>query len=97
RPLPLSLRDARPIFGVVPRPGAEGIRRRWYGVAPYLLDAAYEADGTLDDRLQEWRKHDGEGSRLVDHMRWAMHPVREEMGEPPRSEEHTSELQSRFD
>ncbi|WP_022919745.1 DEAD/DEAH box helicase [Ruania albidiflava] len=77
------VRTALAEIGVVPQPGAEGIRRRWYGVAPYLLDAELATDGTLDDRLQEWRKHDGEGSRLVDHMRWAMHPVRAEMGEPP--------------
>src|SRR5699024_3874817 len=77
------VRAALAEISVVPQPGSEGIRRRWYGVAPYLLDTELATDGTLDDRLQEWRKHDGEGSRLVDHMRWAMLPVREEMGEPP--------------
>lgn len=77
------IRRALAEIDVVPKPGAEGSRRRWYGVAPYLLDAAHETDGTLEDRLQEWRKHHGEGSRLVDHMQWAMRPVIAELGDPP--------------
>src|SRR5699024_4502286 len=77
------VRAALAEIGAVPQPGAEGSRRRWYGAAPHMRDAQRENDRTPGDRVQEWRKHDGEGSRLVDHMRWAMHPAREELGEPP--------------
>src|SRR5690606_21758301 len=71
-------------LGIHPQPGAEGARRRWYGVAPYLLDAAFAGDGSLDGRLQQWLKDErGQGSRLVDHMRWAMDPANvAELGDP---------------
>lgn len=70
-----------------PQPGKEGVRRRWYGVVPYLLDAEYAADGSENGRLRQWLKDErGEGSLLVDHMRWASRPGGPdvaEMGEPP--------------
>src|SRR5699024_4719941 len=59
-------------LGIVPQPGAEGQRRRWYGVAPYRLDAALADDGSARERLTRWLKDErGQGSRLVDHMHWA--------------------------
>jgi len=78
------VREALAQVGVVPGPGAEGIRRRWYGVAPYLMDAAFDADGSLDGRVRKWLKDErGEGSRLVDHMYWAMEPNLADLGDPP--------------
>ncbi|MDI3331911.1 MAG: DEAD/DEAH box helicase [Micrococcus sp.] len=71
-------------LGIHPQPGNEGARRRWYGVAPYLLDAEYAADGSVTGRLRQWLQGErGEGSRIVDHMRWAMEPDFAELGDPP--------------
>ncbi|GAA1128591.1 DEAD/DEAH box helicase [Citricoccus alkalitolerans] len=76
-----------------PQLGAEGSRRRWYGVAPYLLDALLGDDGSLEDRLTQWLKDErGEGSRLVDHMRWAMDPDLAELGDPPEDLAHVLTL-----
>lgn len=78
------LRELLAGLGIHPQPGKEGVRRRWYGVVPYLLDAEYAADGSENGRLSQWLKDErGEGSLLVDHMRWAAGPDVAEMGEPP--------------
>ncbi|GAA4513800.1 helicase-related protein [Brevibacterium yomogidense] len=70
--------------GIHPQPGAEGLRRRWYGVAPFLLDrAAAAGEGWDADVPQDaWTDGDG-GIRLSDHAQWALNPLLEEMGPPP--------------
>lgn len=70
--------------GIHPQPGTEGARRRWYGVAPYLLDAAFVADAHHEARLRAWAVGDRTAeSHLVAHMRWAVDPVKDELGDPP--------------
>lgn len=50
-------------------------------------DAAYAAGGSENERMRQWLKDErGEGSLLVDHMRWASRPGGPdvaEMGKPP--------------
>jgi hypothetical protein len=70
--------------GIQPQPGAGGLRRRWYGVAPFLLDRAAAFDGGWNPFVPDeaWSKGDTE-TRLVDHVQWAREPDLELMGEPP--------------
>ncbi|AZL13425.1 helicase [Brevibacterium aurantiacum] len=67
-----------------PQKGAEGLRRRWYGVAPFLLDraAALREGWAAQIPHDAWSEGDG-GGRLSDHARWALDPLLEEMGPPP--------------
>jgi hypothetical protein len=70
--------------GIRPQPGAGGLRRRWYGVAAFLLDQNTAADGGWDPLVPDeaWSKGDTE-TRLVDHVQWARNPNLELMGPPP--------------
>src|SRR5690625_4894199 len=70
--------------GIRPQPGAEGIRRRWYGVAPFLLDRWAASQGGWDPLVPDeaWSKGDTE-TRLVDHVQWARNPDPGLMGDPP--------------
>ncbi|MFB2572707.1 helicase-related protein [Micrococcus sp. IITD107] len=77
--------------GVHPQPGAEGARRRWYGVAPYLLDKAYLEDSDREARLAAWTDKTDD-SRLVEHMRWAIEPIQAELGDPPEDLAHVLTL-----
>lgn len=69
---------------IVPAAGAEGARRRWYGVAPFLLDQyAAQAEGWDPFvPLEAWSKGDT-GTVLVRHVQWAREPDFEAMGAPP--------------
>lgn len=70
--------------GIRPQPGAGGLRRRWYGVAAFLLDRVAAAEGGWDPLVPDeaWSKGDTE-TRLVDHVQWARNPDLELMGPPP--------------
>ena len=70
--------------GIHPQKGAEGLRRRWYGVAPFLLDHAVASREGWDSQIpyEGWSEGDG-GSRLSDHAQWALNPLLEELGPPP--------------
>lgn len=76
--------DALEHAGIRPQAGAEGLRRRWYGVAPFLLDRAAAFEGGWDPLVPDeaWSKGDTE-TRLVDHVQWARQPNLELMGDPP--------------
>lgn len=70
--------------GIQPQPGTEGVRRRWYGVAPFVLDQMLAADGNWDPLVPDeaWSKGDLE-TRLVEHVQWARNPDLDLMGDPP--------------
>ena len=76
--------DALERAGIRPQPGAEGLRRRWYGVAAFLLDRMTAAADGWDPLVPDeaWSKGDTE-TRLVDHVQWARNPHPEVMGPPP--------------
>lgn len=70
--------------GIIPKPGAGGLRRRWYGVAAFLLDQHTAGDEGWDPLVPDeaWSQGDT-GTRLVDHVQWARKPDLELMGAPP--------------
>lgn len=67
-----------------PTQDAGGLRRRWYGVAPWLLDQEIaDAEGwTPHLPIEAWSEGDVE-TRLADHVRWAKTPLFDELGDPP--------------
>ena len=66
---------------------ADGARRRWYGVAPVLLDrvVAAQEGWTAELPMRAWSDRQ-DGSRLADHALWAekdIEAMEEEFGPPP--------------
>ena len=73
--------------GIEPQRGGDGSRRRWYGLAPMLLDrlAAEDEGWTAGLPMRAWSDRN-EGSRLADHARWAEKSIaelEEALGPPP--------------
>ena len=73
--------------GIEPQSGGDGSRRRWYGLAPMLLDrlAAEDEGWVAELPMRAWSDRH-EGSRLADHARWAEKDIDEleqVLGPPP--------------
>lgn len=83
-------------IGVVPTAGdpSDRRRRRWYGVAPVLLDLKHgglrPADLSSVERVFAARRTEPDGeesseqsSALAEHLHWAMNASLDQLGDPP--------------
>lgn len=70
--------------GMQPQAGADGHRRRWYGIAPMLLDDAVSREEGWTNALSStiWGERDS-NSHLAEHVGWRPTDIAEELGPPP--------------